>query len=545
MQMLNEGKYNPDVLTCIANLSSDEVFTPPDLANEILDRIEEAWAASNNGETIWTNPNVKFIDPFTKSGVFLREITVRLTAGLDRIIPDIQERVDHILTRQVFGIGITNLTALLSRRSVYCSKWATGEHSICRSFDDDAGNIKFERIDHTWVGGVPQSRIHPTSGNDEVVYIGRKCNFCGVKETEYSRGADHETYAYQFIHTRNPNELVREIFGEAMHFDVVIGNPPYQITDGGAGKSAKPIYHNFIDSAKALDPKYIAMIAPSRWMAGGKGLDDFRHEMLSDDRIRHITDFIDSSEAFPGVDIAGGVSYFLWDRDNRGPCRVETLIRGEIFISEARQLDEFDVFIRHSNALSIIHKIWPDGVDVSKSLGAKMSGRNAFGFGTNYRGAAKPYSLTDPIELLGSRGTAYVERSDVANNSQWIDMWKVTVSRASPAGGRPDKTGKFYGLSNIQVIPPGTVTTEAYPVVSAFDDEAEAKRLCVYLRSTFLRFLLTLRSANQSVSKFTFGFVPDLPMDQEWTDEALFAKYTLTDQEQDYIASLVRPMLGS
>lgn len=213
--------HNPDVLTCIANLSNDEVFTPPELANQMLDTVETAWVEANGGEVIWTNPDVTFLDPFTKSGVFLREITARLTAGLTDAIPDLQERVDHILTKQVYGIGITQLTALLARRSVYCSKDATGTHSIAKSFDRDWGNIWFERTDHTWAGD--------------------RCAYCGAGKGSFDRIDGLETHAYVFSHTTDPRALLARMFGADVQFDVIIGNPPYQLGDGGFGTSAAPI----------------------------------------------------------------------------------------------------------------------------------------------------------------------------------------------------------------------------------------------------------------------------------------------------------------
>ena len=178
---------NPDVLTCIANLSNDEVFTPPEFANRMLDTLAEAWAADHDGGNLWADRNATFLDPFTKSGVFLREITARLTKGLADEIPDLQERVDHILSKQVFGIGITNLTSLLARRSVYCSKYANGEHSIATCFDTEAGNIWFERTEHSWVKG--------------------KCEYCGANEKTFERGEGLETHAYAFIHTDDIKDL--------------------------------------------------------------------------------------------------------------------------------------------------------------------------------------------------------------------------------------------------------------------------------------------------------------------------------------------------
>ncbi|MDZ4656520.1 MAG: Eco57I restriction-modification methylase domain-containing protein, partial [Bythopirellula sp.] len=290
---------NPDVLTCIANLSNDEVFTPPEFANRMLDTLAEAWAADNGGANIWQDKTVKFLDPFTKSGVFLREITSRLTKDLADEIPNLQKRVDHILTKQVFGIAITHLTSLLARRSLYCSKRANGNHSIAKLFKSDDGNIWFERLDHTWVDG--------------------KCTYCGANQRDYDRGEGLETHSYALIHTDNKKARLAELFGGKMQFDVIIGNPPYQLGQSGGeavGSFAMPIYHKFIEAAKGIEPRYLVMVTPSRWFAGGRGLDEFRQEMLTDRRLRSLVDYPDSRDVFPGVDIAGGVSYFLWDSEN-------------------------------------------------------------------------------------------------------------------------------------------------------------------------------------------------------------------------------------
>lgn len=278
---------NPDVLTCIANLSNDEVFTPPEFANRMLDAVAQAWAADNDGADIWADKTVKFLDPFTKSGVFLREITSRLAKGLEKEFPDLQERVDHILTKQVFGIGITYLTSLLARRGVYCSKYAKGQHSIAKRFANDAGNIWFERMEHQWANG--------------------KCTYCGASQEALDRGEGLETHAYAFIHTDNVKTRVAELFGGNMQFDVIIGNPPYQLEDGGYGKSAAPIYHLFVEQAKNLEPRYLSLVIPARWFAGGKGLDEFRESMLKDNSLRSIDDYLSASDVFPGVGLKGGV----------------------------------------------------------------------------------------------------------------------------------------------------------------------------------------------------------------------------------------------
>lgn len=282
--------YNPDVLTCIANLSNDEVFTPPTLAVAMLDQMARSWE-ERYGEDIWSNPDVKFLDPFTRSGVFLREIISRLVKELEDKIPDVQERVNHILTRQVYGIAITEITALIAQRSVYCSKRASKKHSICTAFETDDGNIWFERVGHTWTSGKKKLISRKNAKTKKYTYVNRRCSFCGANEAEYSRGDDFESHAYAFIHTDKPRTLIRKIFGEDMQFDVVIGNPPYQLSDGGHGPSASPIYQHFVEKALELDPKYAVCITPSRWFAGGKGLDEYRQKMLSDHRIKALVDY--------------------------------------------------------------------------------------------------------------------------------------------------------------------------------------------------------------------------------------------------------------
>ena len=524
--VLRHGR-NPDVLSCIANLSNDEVFTPPDFANRMLDTLEKTWAAGNGGASVWENSELTFLDPCTKTGVFLREITKRLIKGLEPQIPDLQERVDHILTKQVFGIAITDLTAMLARRSLYCSKHANGPHSIARNcINTEAGNIWFERTEHTWQAG--------------------KCIYCGASESALAQSDERENHAYPFIHTDNIKERISALFGENMQFDVLIGNPPYQLADGGAGASAKPIYHKFITQAKVIEPKYLSMVTPARWIAGGKGLDKFRGDMLDDNRMSSLVDFLNASDAFPGVDVAGGITYFLWDRDHAGSCEVTTIHKGTETGPVRRRLNEFDVFIRSASAVSIIHKLWPMGVITDQSMTNSVSSRSAFGFPSNARGHKTISGIDDPIELISSStiedNREWINRADVKTNLGWLNLWKATFGGAAPAGGRPDKNGMYYGLSSVRVLPPNTACTESYLVAGAFEDKNEAMSVDSYLRTRFVRFLIAQRAVTQHVTKSSFLFVPIQNWDRIWTEAELYQKYNLTDKEIDFIENTMRPM---
>lgn len=503
---------NPDVLTCIANLSNDEVFTPPEFANRMLDTLAEAWAAANGGADIWADKTVRFLDPCTKSGVFLREITVRLTEGLAGEITDIQERVDHILTKQVFGIGITHLTSLLARRSVYCSKHANGRHSIAKSFASAAGNIWFERTEHTWVNG--------------------RCAYCGASMQTLDRGDDLETHAYALIHTDDIKARLDEMFGDDMQFDVIIGNPPYQLDDGGHGRSASPIYQHFVEQAKKLDPRYLVMVIPSRWLGGGKGLSDFRATMLEDDRIRKLVDYENAQEAFPGVDFAGGVCYFLWNRDSRGICEVTNIAGDSQFVVE-RRLDEFATFVRHSAAVPIIRKV---ALSNEQRMSEQVSSRKPFGLATD----ARPEKTGDLI-LRWEKGEGPYPRVKINVGAEFIDKWKVITSYASyDHAGNPGKDGRRRVLSRIDILPPGTICTETYLVVGAYQTEREATNLVAYMKTRFFRFLLAQFMYSHHLTKSAYALVPILNMNEEWTDEKLATRSRLTVDEVAFIESKIR-----
>jgi hypothetical protein len=509
---------NPDVLTCIANLSNDEVFTPPEFAGRMLDTLAVAWAADHDGANIWASPEVRFLDPCTKSGVFLREITARLTEGLRDAIPDLQERVDHVLSRQVFGIAITQLTSLLARRSVYCSKHANGEHSIAKSFDGDAGNIWFERVEHSWDGD--------------------KCKFCGASKKALDRGEGMETHAYAFIHADEIKARVSKILGGHMQFDVIIGNPPYQLDDGGHGASAAPIYQLFVEKAIELDPHYLVMVTPSRWMAGGKGLDKYRRRMLSDKRMAAIVDYPKLYEGFPGVKIRGGISYFLWNRQHNGPCDVQTIWDGQpTGPVVARHLDAYDILVRRNESVPILEKV---KAKKERTLSTRVSSGKPFGFRTFFHGKPHRTGIKKPVKLFGSQKVSWVARSVITVNSEWIDEWKVLMTAVQGTSAAVET--KF--LSKPIVAEPGTACTETYLVAGHFDNEDEANNYAAYLRTRFVRFLVSLRKATQHATRDVYAFVPDLSLKREWTDAKLYKRYGLTNEEIAFVESQVAAHAG-
>ncbi len=492
--------YNPDVLSCLANLSNDEVFTPPKLVNDILDMLPPE---------LFTNKETTFLDPVSKSGVFLREIAKRLMEGLKNEIPDQQKRINHIFTKQIFGIAITELTSLLSRRSVYCSKTASGKYSICETFENDNGNIKFDYTNHTWKNG--------------------KCTYCNASEEVYSRDKQLETHAYQFIHTDEPKRIFN------MKFDVIIGNPPYQLKDGGGmGTSAVPIYQKFVEQAKKLNPRFLSMIIPARWYSGGKGLNKFREEMLKDRRVRVLVDYFDSTECFPGVDISGGVCYFLWNRDNNGDCNVYSK-RGEINNQMVRPLLENSIssFIRFNEAVSIIRKIQNKN---ERLLSNQISSRKPFGINSNVKVSGR--SFKDSIKVFSYPNAGFINKSKILKNNDWVSEYKVYIAKAyGERGSFPYLVvGKpFFGDKD-------TCCSETYLVFGPYLTIKRSNNLISYIKTRFFRFLVLQKKNTQNAAKGVYDLVPVQNFDEEWTDEKLYKKYGLTQEEIVFIESMIRPM---
>lgn len=530
---------NPDVLSCIANLSNDEVFTPPDVANLMLDTLAQSWADANDGADIWADSTARFLDPFTKSGVFLREITKRLVDGLAEDLPDLQERVNHILTKQVFGIAITEICSFLARRSLYCSKDASGEHSIARSFDNSSGNIWFERTEHTWVGGNEWVYTADERGDQVKRFTNGRCKFCGSPQSTLDRGADAETHAYAFTHTNDVMASIAEIFGEDMKFDVVVGNPPYQLQSDGGTRDV-PIYQHFVEQAKRLDPRLIVMVVPSRWMAGGLGLNEFRKTMLADRRIRELVDFPNAAEAFPSVGINGGVCFFAWDSTYDGDCNVTMIRNGEVIGPVPRSLDEFDVLVRDARALHILRKVMKFG---ALSINTILARDKEFGWTSNFDGFHSQEKPGDvPIYYIRAvkRGHGYIARKSVTKSAHLIDTWKVLVP-AVGSGREREKTGVDMVLGPSLIAPSPSVCTQSF-LFFHVKSKDEAESLRSYYSTRFFRFLVSLRKITQHATHSTYSWVPTQAWDRVWTDEALYEKYGLDEAEIALIESTIRPM---
>lgn len=525
-----ENIHKPDILSCLANLSSDEVFTPPNIANDMLNLLPEE---------LFKSPDTKFLDPCCKSGVFLREIAKRLIDGLRDKFPTLEECLEHIFKKQLFGISITELTGLLSRRSLYCSRNASGEFSIVH-FDNEQGNIRFNRIEHEWNHG--------------------KCEVCGAPKSTYDRGEILETHAYEFIHMNK--DRIKELTN--MQFDVVIGNPPYQLNlgnDGGNKSKAKAIYHLFVSQAKHLNPKYLTMIIPSRWMTRtSEGIPQvWIDNMLNDSGIAELHDFENPLDCFPKeTTLKGGVIYFLWRRDYQGKCAYYFHQKGKevpLYRKGCLKPKFANIVIRNPMDNFIIQKI--------------VNKEGAYYLTDNFSSLVSPKDFFTNKKLLTSSWDEYLlektnshyikcyinkmnhnvsygwvseEQIPLKNNNlKTIPLHKVFIPAAGGSGLDSQVIGTpFYGE-------PNSVCSQTYLVIG-YDPvkhnftQKQCENIISYIKTRFFRYLVRIKKKTQNGPRGVYQFVPLQDFNEPWNDEKLYKNYGLSSDEIAFIESMIKPM---
>ena len=515
--------YNPDVLSCLANLSNDEVFTPPEIVNQMLDMLPQE---------LFRNPDTTFLDPACKTGIFLREIAKRLIKGLEPQFPDLQERIDHIFHKQLFGIAITELTSLLSRRGIYCSKYPNSDFSVTK-FDTAQGNIRFKRIDHTWVNG--------------------RCKYCGANKENYDRGEELETHAYEFIHTDNLEKLFN------MKFDVIIGNPPYQMSlgnEGGNASKANAIYHLFVEKAKKLKPSYLSMIIPSRWMTrSAEGVpDSWVTEMITENKLVEMHDYLEASECFPGIDIGGGVCYFLWDRNYNGKCKFYAHANGvQTMFFDYLDSKNSGIVIRDAQAHSIINKIevmhgnyyLKENDNFAHIVSPKNYFSNTTLLTSSWKGFVLEKDNIHNIRYYCSKNMCknpccYIKLSDIPRNQDGVANNKVYISAAYGERGN----GPYLIIGKPFIGEKQSCCSQTYLIIGYNKNytEQECENIISYVKTKFFRYLVGIKKKTQNGPKGVYQFVPLQDFSKPWTDEELYAKYGLTQEEIDFIESMIRPM---
>lgn len=462
------GNHVPDILDCLAQLSNDEVPTPPKIARSMLNLLPSA---------VWSNPRYKWLDPCSKSGVLLREVAARLLVGLAEWEPDFAKRRDHIYRNMLYGTSITQMTGMISRRSLYCSRDASSDLSITK-LDHVDGNLPFVPAKHTLVR--------------------ERCTVCGAPESLEREG--RENHAYSFIHDAYPTEELKHV-----KFDVIVGNPPYQVGTDGHGATASTIYQLFVEKAIAMDPAYVVMIIQSRWFAGGKGLNEFRNKMIHDRRIAKMVDNPKIFDCFPGVKIRGGVSYFLWDRDHDGDCEFTTKVDGKVVSVATRDLREGDgVLIRDNRAVPIVKKVQGN---TTESVESRCTVTKPFGLTmrSNYKGSvAEPFE--GAIPLIYNNRVGYSRSDQIQRNHQWIDKWKVLLPRASSGDTPVDDQGRIVDvvLGEPIAVAPGSACTQTYFIVGMFDTRSETENYAHYIATKFVRFLVLQRKTTRTSRPIAF-----------------------------------------
>jgi site-specific DNA-methyltransferase (adenine-specific) len=516
----------PDVLETLAQLPNDDVYTPPKVVAAMLDILPEH---------VWSEASYTWLDPATKSGIYLREVFKRLMVSLAEWEPDGAKRREHILRNMLYGAATTQLNGDIARRTLYQTKNATGVGvkdpalaDLVVHFDDPDGNILYVETEHT---------------------LDRKEQFCTTCRAPAKLIRERrESFAYSFIHGTYPAKEVAE-----MKFDVIIGNPPYQIgmDDGKGNRTANitPLYNLFVEKAIAMNPRYVVMITPSRWFAGGKGLVDYRGRMIADRRLRTLVDNPKLYDVFPQAEIKGGVSYFLWDRDHDGDCEFSTRVEGLIRDTSTRDLRlGRGIVLRDNFGAEIVGKIASDPLEKG-SLADKVSARDPFGqaIKTNYDGHEEKKTGTiweaydEPgegrIPLVYINKVRYVQRGALQRKKEWVDRCKVLIPMAGDGHGRDVS----FVIGEPLALAPGSACTQSYLVAGTFDTAAEAEHYAYFLTTKFVRFLILQRKISQHLTNTRFAFVPLLEMTRRWADADLYERFNLTSDEIAYIERVIGP----
>lgn len=494
LDQIQSAEGNPDVISFLADLNNQQKYTSPREVNSMLDLLPSE---------VWSNKELKFLDPVSKTGVFLREIAIRLIDGLQKEIPDLEKRVDHILRNQIFGIGTEEITAKISRRTLYCSKNANSDKSIVK-FKSEQGNVIFNKIEHEWKDNLC---IHCSAS---------KSNLSSVK------------YAYEFLH-KNPSKIFKN-----MKFDIIVGNPPYQLNVGNQSKAfGVALYHKFVNQAIKLNPRYLTMIIPSRWFTGGRGVDDFREKMLRDKRLRIIVDQVDGDYFFPSAEVKGGICYFLWDRDKEGLCKIKRFVRDELISESERPLLEkgMDTFIRDCNAVSILKKV--QNIN-QKTMDSIVSVQTPFGIissfedfkNNKFKGSVKFYTNNQRI--------GYINSEQITKNLDYVNKWKVFVPKAIGSGKTSSDVIKPILADN------NSCCSQTYICIGPFENKEQAENAITFIKTKFFHFMLGIKKITQDAMRGTYMLTPLEDFNESWSDEKLFSKYDLSQSQIKYIESSVR-----
>jgi len=537
-----------DILALFEVLSSHEVFTPPRIAREMLNLLPHE---------LWRNPSLRILDPCTKSGVFLREAFFKLFEGLSEAgrhsapdgtvydLNDKRQRVNHILKNMIFGIATSEITGYFARRTLYGVMDANTDKQIevlnvfdksenFRAWSDDE---KIAFLTRNRFNEYYDHRLFCTSE-----YKGFEAEgniFYPVAEVT-QRVVENGTFEiedmyFPFVEASTKHPKILEMRDGQMKFDVIIGNPPYQLSDGGHSRSATPIYQKFVEQAIEMKPGHVVMITPSRWFAGGRGLQAYRARMLEDRQVRTIVDFANTTDAFPGVDIAGGVSYFHWQRGTKGPCRIVN-VSGTDRLEATRALSDNPILVRDNRSVSIIDKV--KQASNHPRLNTRVRPSKPFGLRTNY----EPKKSGVPCWFIQKVGRKFAKISDVKDTNQILDRWKLLLP-AAPIAGQTDfsKAVRFYMSSNIRIAAPGEACTESWIVAGDFDTEREVESFKSYIFTRTARFLLLQAVVSQHVTRDNFIFVPDLiEYDRTFTDDYLLKLWGLSQSDWEHICSRIQ-----